>query len=317
MGEARINSNCNFLYYYYGINNNIEMKGGSHSSRRNTFRNSDFRKFRSDTLCADYLRNNTIYDRDNLFTAIEESNKTGDHETLRNVLRRDKMHLRNAVQGEDGIQSRTVVRTLIEEVTNGNQLVRKQLDDYLKPTANNPNSKNYGIEVDFTGIVNKHATDQCQVLYDLIEASGDYGVINDIITHPVIALFISAKWKKIRKFYFITTLAYFFFLVSYSILIHLMFGTVGNDFLNFGTDGDSISKNINNGTKRDDKENCKDENEEGNGTCIVSMLELCTRDSGSLKPGEIFCFIVFILFTTLLVLYEMYQVAVLRKQYMQ
>ena len=69
------------------------MKGGSQSSRRNTFRNSDFRKFRSDTLCADYLRNNTIYDRDNLFTAIEESNKTGDHETLRNVLRRDKMHL--------------------------------------------------------------------------------------------------------------------------------------------------------------------------------------------------------------------------------
>lgn len=190
-------------------------------------------------------------------------------------------YLGNAVQGEDGIQSRTVVRTLIEEVTNGNQLVRKQLDDYLKPTANNPNSKKYGIEVDFTGIVNKHATDQCQVLYDLIEASGDYGVINDIITHPVIALFISAKWKKIRKFYFITTLAYFFFLVSYSILIHLMFGTVGNDFLNFGTDGDSISKNINNGTKRDGKENCEDENEEGNGTCIVSMLELCTRDSGN------------------------------------
>ena len=39
--------------------------------------------------------------------------------------------------------------------------------------------------------------------------------------------------------------------------------------------------------------------------------------TGSLKAGEIFCFIVFILFTTLLVLYEMYQVAVLRKQYMQ
>ena len=60
-----------------------------------------------------------------------------------------------------------------------------------------------------------------------------------------------------------------------------MFGTVGNDFLNFGTDGDSISKNINNGTKRDGKENCKDEIEEGNGTCIVAMLELCTRDSGN------------------------------------
>ena len=48
---------------------------------------------------------------------------------------------------------------------------------------------------------------------------------------------------------------------------------------------------------------------------IVTLLILFF--TGSLKPGEIFCFIVFTLFTTLLVLYEMYQVAVLRKQYMQ
>ena len=48
---------------------------------------------------------------------------------------------------------------------------------------------------------------------------------------------------------------------------------------------------------------------------IVTLLILFF--TGSLKAGEIFCFVVFILFTTLLVLYEMYQVAVLRKQYMQ
>ena len=48
---------------------------------------------------------------------------------------------------------------------------------------------------------------------------------------------------------------------------------------------------------------------------VVTLLILFF--TGSLKAGEIFCFVVFLLFTTLLVLYEMYQVAVLRKQYMQ
>ena len=48
---------------------------------------------------------------------------------------------------------------------------------------------------------------------------------------------------------------------------------------------------------------------------VVTLLILFF--TGSLKAGEILCFIVFTLFTTLLVLYEMYQVAVLRKQYMQ
>ena len=63
-------------------------------------------------------------------------------------------------------------------------------------------------------------------------------------------------------------------------------------------------------------------------SCVQEIQEIFISDrknsiivyfvfTGSLKAGEIFCFIVFTLFTTLLVLYEMYQVAVLRKQYMQ
>ena len=49
-------------------------------------------------------------------------------------------------------------------------------------------------------------------------------VLEKIIKHPLIAIFIMKKWQKARIFFLIKSLIYLFFLISYSVLIYHMFG---------------------------------------------------------------------------------------------
>ena len=84
------------------------------------------------------------------------------------------------------------------------------------------NAKDYNVKIDLEGILPE--TEQCQVLFDILDVGVDANIIEDIVKHPVITTMILKKWEKAKWFYFLTTFIYFLFLASYSFLIYDLFG---------------------------------------------------------------------------------------------
>ena len=126
-------------------------------------------------------------------------------------------------------ESKTVVRKLLEDSVNGNQIVSRHLDTFLKTTGNNPDSEEFAIEVDFTGIVNfdKNSPKQFRALYDIFDIfknGNDYEKDYPLITHPVIALFIWKKWNSTRYPFYLAFAVYSVFLIFYSLMVVGVFG---------------------------------------------------------------------------------------------
>ena len=121
-------------------------------------------------------------------------------------------------------ESKTVVRKLLEDSVNGNQIVSRHLDTFLKTTGNNPDSEEFAIEVDFTGIVNfdKNSPKQFRALYDIFDIfknGNDYEKDYPLITHPVIALFVWKKWNSTRYPFYLAFAVYSVFLIFYSLMV--------------------------------------------------------------------------------------------------
>ena len=151
---------------------------------------------------------------------------------------------------EEGEQSKTVARTLLEDAINGHKLILKELDEYLVEgpikseeetkkqkdakdvTPTNLNAEDYYITINLKGILpEKGATGpegkeikQCQVLFDILDVGVDADIIEDIVKHPVITTMILKKWEKSKYFYWLTAFMYMLFLISYSLLIYDLFG---------------------------------------------------------------------------------------------
>ena len=131
-------------------------------------------------------------------------------------------------------ESKTVVRKLLEDSINGNQIVSRHLNTFLKTTGNNPDSEEFAIEVDFTGIVNfdKNSPKQFRALYDIFDIfknGTDYERDHPLITHPVIALFIWKKWNSTRYPFYLAFAVYSVFLIFYSLMVVDVFGHAMND----------------------------------------------------------------------------------------
>ena len=187
-------------------------------------------------------------------------NRTGDQTKLQNMIKGKRIQLSitsqqqiykihnhnlfqfsgHAIEDEDEKRSsKTVVRKLLEEAVNGHKLVLKELDEYLEedPKGGSLNAKNYAVKINLQGILpvkeknvakrlksEEKIVKQCQVLFDIFDVGVDSNTIEDIVKHPVITTMIMKKWQRTRKFYYLITLVYFLFLMSYSILIVDLFG---------------------------------------------------------------------------------------------
>ena len=105
------------------------------------------------------------------------------------------------------------------------------------PKGGSLNAENYAVKINLQGILpvkeknvakrlksEEKIVKQCQVLFDIFDVGVDSNTIEDIVKHPVITTMIMKKWQRTRKFYYLITLVYFLFLMSYSILIVDLFG---------------------------------------------------------------------------------------------
>lgn len=128
------------------------------------------------------------------------------------------------------LEDKTVVRKLLEDAVNGNQIVSRYLDDFMTCTNDVPDREDFAIQIDFSGIVNfkNENPKQFRALFDIFDIlKGSHSNEKDypIITHPVIALFIWKKWEKTCFQFYGTFLAYLIFIIFYSSMVFDNFGT--------------------------------------------------------------------------------------------
>ena len=123
----------------------------------------------------------------------------------------------------------TIFRKLLEDGINGDKIIEKELDLLVEaPPGVNENSVYYVIKIDMKGILPGESLKQTRILKDLLDLRAKYksrceeGFIK-LIKHPVLSIFILEKWKRAKYHFYVTSSAFFLFLLSYSMFIMFLF----------------------------------------------------------------------------------------------
>ena len=70
---------------------------------------------------------------------------------------------------DNKLRKRTLFKKILEETFNGNKIVEAVLDSYIKKTAENENDAEYGIDIDFTGLISDDPQMQTTCVKELLE----------------------------------------------------------------------------------------------------------------------------------------------------
>jgi len=164
---------------------------------------------------------------DDIIEAVEDSKTSGDHSDIHKILNDRKINLRSRIV-ENG-RCRMIVRKLLEDSVNGDKIVEKELDKSIKQIGKNENTIDYGFEVDFEGIFKDGSSRQTRVVKELLDMRAvsregeERDAYNRLITHPVIAIFIYSKWKNSRWYFYLNSAIFTSFLGFYSAFIWKLF----------------------------------------------------------------------------------------------
>ena len=119
-----------------------------------------------------------------------------------------------------GKKKKTVFQALLDDVVNGNRILSKCLDDLISsPSNTKPDSEDFTLNIDFSGLIKTNSTKQCENLFDIVNKSKSGKIcekVYPIVRHPVIALFIWKKWRKAIWFFLINAVLYGIFLFNYT-----------------------------------------------------------------------------------------------------
>ena len=124
-------------------------------------------------------------------------------------------------------RDKPLVSTIMEEVVNGTEVIEAGLNSCLLATTESPKSIDFAIKIDFLRLFSRKTKRQCTVIDEILDMIDNFDSAQ-LVKHPVIAIFIWAKWRKIKKYYYLHALLYIAFLLSYSIMVYQLFGTGGN-----------------------------------------------------------------------------------------
>jgi len=249
--------------------------------------------------------------------AVEESRKSGNHGNIHSILKNRNINLGTPIAenicGKE--RTRTVLRKLLEEVPNGDAIVRRELDIHVNHIGENENCLNYAAEIDFEAILRSGSVQQTVAVYDLLDIraneKNDNLVVTELFKHPVVALFIAAKWEKTKSVFYLQTLVYVLFLLFFSIfVIHLFTRTevYCSQLEKFiSRDGVSNALKINSSEKIRSFDECS----RGDSRITTEFLEDTKMQQGYIAIIEIF----FLLFFSILTSLEVYQAMYLGKQY--
>ena len=71
-----------------------------------------------------------------------------------------------------GKKKKTVFQALLDDVVNGNRILSKCLDDLISsPSNTKPDSEDFTLNIDFSGLIKTNSTKQCENLFDIVNKS--------------------------------------------------------------------------------------------------------------------------------------------------
>ncbi len=135
---------------------------------------------------------------------------------------------------EEGSKSRTVLNCILENATNGDDLIRRKLDscvaDSRKGSASkgtyalDENDPDYAITVDLNLLMDGNGGEnQIGILKDMLDFKQDSLAARELLFHPVMETYLELKWKKVRRFFFFNFATYLLFLIAYSLFLGNIF----------------------------------------------------------------------------------------------
>ncbi len=161
----------------------------------------------------------TVTSEDSDSEDLESYVKTRGH---KDILKRLKsIQLGARTRNPNDPKERTVFYALMENATNGDQVLLRRLDECIGATKDDENDPTCAIEVTLTPLLEGSNGYQVDIIKDLLDFKDS--AAKELLLHPVIQTFLEIKWRKIKKVFFVHFLFYVFFLASYSMYLANIF----------------------------------------------------------------------------------------------
>ena len=101
---------------------------------------------------------------------VNDAIKAGDHDGVIKAIQNKKLPLWKCVNEDDDQGVRTLMRKLLEDMVNGNRVVRRLLDSSISETGENENALDYRIRIDFSSISDENCNQQTHnCVFDLLK----------------------------------------------------------------------------------------------------------------------------------------------------
>lgn len=130
------------------------------------------------------------------------------------------------------ISGNTLLYELLNQVTNGDEIVLQKLDTCVGTTNDDPNSANYSVLIDQKCLVGDDPR-SLSMLGDLLSFPRDATV--RILEHPVITTFVKRRWPALL--FGVMSGIYILFVLNFSAFLLLMFSSSGSMY---GIDCDKV-----------------------------------------------------------------------------
>ena len=232
---------------------------------------------------------------ENISDIIKKSNKSGNHSEILEFIRERNLSLMSHIKGENG-EPTVLLKILLVDVVNGHKIVKTILDSCIRATCDQEDSIQFAIEMDWSGMLNKRDKKQTSLLFHLMNLQANHsGPFSQLLSHPVVATFITLKWKKSQKFFYTQSGIFIAFLLLYSTFIIYLFNRPENSCSRFDTKLPSPASIP-----------CQAEDYSGRSSPFLN---------GNQPLGFLVCEILFLTLTLVLTLAELYQAMKLRRQY--
>jgi len=183
---------------------------------------------------------------EDLSEIIRETNNCGDHSKLLKVIQEKKLSLMSHIKHGEGDESRMLLKKLLDDVVNGHKIVKAILDNCVGETCEEEDSIDFAIKIDWSGMFNSKQNNQTDLLFHLLNIRDKHSAsFSQLLSHPVIAAFITLKWRKTQKYFYARSAMFFSFLLLYSVFIVYNCSTLDTKLpqqssINFSTEDDKI-----------------------------------------------------------------------------
>ena len=110
-----------------------------------------------------------VFVLDDIINILDDCRDDDDHEKILDWINKKNLCL----YSKEKDTGDSLIKILLEEVGNGHEVVEKVMDSYISTTCANPNSNDFNIKMDFTGLMLE--TDSSDsVLDDIVELKLKY-----------------------------------------------------------------------------------------------------------------------------------------------